>query len=178
MDTPPSEIVRMTIGRLRPFAMMLATACATGAAIAQDQGDDLQGFGIAVLNGTCKRLIVAGKDLSKDCEGKVTNTMYESTRRTGFLFVTRGGDVVVNFSGLDSPAVGDHAAALLSHVIFTQGETGSNRAKHQAYVATGTCTYTNPYAGPSHINCSASTTKGLFSASFVSDGRPPDFDGL
>ncbi|WP_294004560.1 hypothetical protein [Sphingomonas sp.] len=39
--------------------------------------------------------------------------------------------------------------------------------------ARGTCTYTNLYAGPSHIDCTASTGKGPFSAAFLSDGKPP-----
>lgn len=159
------------------LALGLTALAAVSEAIAagpQNQSGDLQNLdGFGFMNGTCQRLILAGKDVSKDCEGKVTNTMYESTGRTGFLFVTRSGNVVVNFSGVDTPAVGDHAASVLDHVIFTQGKTGSKRVKHRGYVATGTCTYTNPYAGPSHINCSASTEKGLFSASFVSDGKPP-----
>jgi hypothetical protein len=165
---------------MRLLALGLTTLAAVFEAIAagrQDQSGDLQNLdGFAVMNGTCRRLIVAGKDLSKDCMGKVTNTMYESTGRTGFLFVTRSGNVVVNFTGMDTPAVGDHAASVLDHVIFTQGKTGSKRAEHNGYRATGTCTYTNPYAGPSHINCSASTKKGLFSASFVSDGKPPGIE--
>jgi hypothetical protein len=122
-----------------------------------------------MMNGTCQRLIIAGNDASSSCQGKLTNTMYR-TGRSGFTFLA--GDVaVVTFSGADSPAKGDQAVIRLDKVIFTLVGTGT---EPNVVNATGSCSYTNPYAGPSHVSCSASTKAGRFSASFVSDGAPPD----
>ncbi|HEY0625448.1 MAG TPA: hypothetical protein VGD10_01820 [Allosphingosinicella sp.] len=124
--------------------------------------------GLAVMNGTCGRLILGGRDVSSGCESRVTNSMYKGGR-TGFTFLA--GDVaVVTFSGADTPAKGNHATVRLDRVIFTLNGAGT---KPNVVPASGTCTYTNPYAGPSRINCSASTNNGAFSASFVSDGEPP-----
>ena len=170
----------MKFGRLQAFTMALATACAATAVIAQGQSDDLPGLSsFAVMNGTCQRFIVAGEDLSEGCEGKVLNTMYESTGRTGFAFLTRSG-TSVTFSGVDTPAQGDQAHSILDRVIFTMDnkETNPKAVKSNVVEATGTCSYTNPYAGPSHINCSATTKNGSFSASFVSDGKAPDIERL
>lgn len=166
----------MTIGRLQIFIFALVTAGAAKAAIAQDQSRGLQDLsGFAVLNGTCQRFIMAGKELTKACDGKVINTMFESIGRTGFAFVTHSS-TTVTFSGVDTPAKGDQAQSIVDRVIVTieNSESDPLAVEPDVLEATGSCTYTNPYVGPSHINCSASTKEGPFSASFVSDGSPPD----
>lgn len=124
---------------------------------------------IAFLKGTCQSFVVGGKDASRKCLGKLTNTVYR-TGRSGFTFVV-GDLAVVTFSGADSPAIGNRAAIRLDKVIFTLIGTGT---PPNVIPASGRCTYTNPYAGPSHVNCSATTKDGPFSASFVSNGEPPD----
>lgn len=170
----------MTIRRLLAFTATLATTCAVSDATAQDPGLDLQGLsGFAVLDGTCQRFIVAGKDLTNECDGTVVNTMYERTGRTGFAFVTRS-NTSVTFSGGDTPAEGDQAHSVVDRVFFSIENTESDpqAVKSDVLQATGTCTYTNPYAGPSRINCSASTKDGPFIASFLSDGNPPKIERL
>ena len=125
---------------------------------------------LAIMNGQCTQLTVAGKDSTPVCLGKITNTMYK-TGRSGFIFMA--GDVaVVTFSGMDTPARGDQATVHLDAIIFTLVGTGT---PPNDIPATGSCTYTNPYAGPSRIQCTASTEAGRFSASFTSDGKEPDY---
>lgn len=148
--------------------LCLGAAATAGPAGAREQGfDNLQG--IAIMNGKCTQLTVAGMDSTRACEGKITNTMYK-TGRTGFVFMV-GDFAVVTFSGMDSPAKGDQTATRLDRIIFTLIGTGT---PPNDIPATGSCTYTNPDAGPSRINCSATTGEGKFSGSFVSDGQPPD----
>ena len=167
----PARLLRFTV-----FA--LASGFSATITAAQGQSGDLRNLsGMALMNGTCQRLIVAGRDLTKACLGKVTNSMYESTGRTGFSFVTSDNSAVT-FSGMDTPAKGNRAASILDHVIFTpkNSEADPTKVKPNVVPARGTCTYTNPYAGPSHINCTASTSMGSFSASFVSDGKAPTIE--
>lgn len=150
----------------------LAAALTTSllASEAEAQTGDMKNLaGIAILNGSCTQLTVGGKDATHACEGKITNTMYK-TGRTGFIFMV-GDLAVVTFSGADSPAKGDHASVRLDKIIFTLVGTGT---APNVIPATGSCSYTNPYAGPSRINCSASTKDGKFSGSFVSNGAEPD----
>ena len=150
------------------IAPALAFVVLPAAAEAQDRNlSNLHA--IAIMNGTCDGLVMGDKDASSGCEGKLTNTMYK-TGRSGFTFLV-GDLAVVTFSGADSPAKGNIARIRLDKVIFTLIGTGT---KPNVVPATGTCTYTNPYAGPSHVTCSASTKSGRFSGSFVSDGKPPD----
>ena len=148
----------------------LAAALMLGLAASVDAQPAPQNLAaIALLQGTCGHLVVGGKDASSRCEGKLTNSIYK-TGRSGFTFLV-GDLAVVTFSGADSPAKGDQATVRLDKVIFTLVGTGT---PPNVVPATGTCTYTNPYAGPSHVNCSAATKSGSFSASFVSNGEPPD----
>jgi hypothetical protein len=154
--------------RLYLSALALALSALQTAAQARDPGLSSL-HAIAIMNGTCKQLTIADKDASSGCEGKLTNTIYK-TGRSGFTFLV-GDLAVVTFSGADSAAKGNSATIHLDKVIFTLIGTGTDP---NVIRATGTCTYTNPYVGPSHVTCSASTKSGRFSAAFVSNGQPPD----
>lgn len=157
----------MRIGR--SFALTLAVVVAPFQVSAAPKGDLSNLAGIATLNGTCSRLVMADNDASDSCVGQAINSMYNNGR-TGFAF--QAGDMaIVTFSGIGTPAKGDLAESKLDHVIFGLVGTGT---EPNSVPATGKCTYTNPYAGPSHINCFAKTKSGTFSASFVSDGAEPD----
>lgn len=126
---------------------------------------------IVSLRGQCSKLMIAKVDFSSDCQGKLMNTAYKSGR-TGFTFWL--GDGFVTFSGADSPAMGIRASVSLDRVLLAR--VGPER--DSPLVATGTCTYTNPWAGPSHVNCRAFTKLGMVTASFVSDGQEPDISSF
>src|SRR5690349_11485706 len=121
---------------MRLYLCALATALAAPPAVAGAQDRDLGNLhAIAIMNGTCQRLIMGDKDASSGCEGKLTNTMYK-TGRSGFTFLV-GDLAVVTFSGADSPAKGNMATIRLDKVIFTLIGTGT---KPNVVPATGTCT--------------------------------------
>lgn len=125
---------------------------------------------IAMMNGRCTGLMFGGKDGSRVCGPKVVNTVYRDGR-TGFTFVV--GDIaVVTFSGSASQVkdTADIATQPLDKVIFTLTGTGT---PPNALKAAGVCTFSNPYAGVSTIDCTAHTSSGIFRASFVSDGKEP-----
>ena len=126
---------------------------------------------IATMNGKCSKLVFAGHDGSKACVPKVINDVHKDGR-VGFTFVV-GDLAVVTFSGMGQQQVKDAANTAsqpLDEVVFTLTGTG---AKPNTIKAAGVCTYTNPYAGPGKVDCTAHTSQGLFEAAFVSDGRPP-----
>jgi hypothetical protein len=124
---------------------------------------------LATMKGACSRLVLGGQDLSGACVPKIVNQVYRSGR-TGFTFVA-GEQTIVSFSGMgqdqthDNP---DQANQPIDKVTFTQPGSGP-----AAEPATGVCSYTNPYKGPSTVKCVAKTARGEFSATFVSDGAEP-----
>ncbi len=125
-------------------------------------GPDLTGM----LRGECQRLVVRGRDVSEGCTGNVMNTNYRSGR-SGFTF---GNDsVVVTFSGMDTPAVGDRAETHLDMVIVTR--IGGMSPTPRNIVATGQCQYGNPNVA-TYVRCSARTGEGEFIAHFLSNGEP------
>jgi hypothetical protein len=126
---------------------------------------------IAVMNGKCSHLIFAGHDGSSACVPKVVNDVHKDGR-VGFTLTVRNL-AVITFTGMGQEQVKDAADVAtqpLDAVIFALIGMGTkpNRLK-----AAGVCTYSNPYAGPARISCSAHTDQGIFEARFISDGRQP-----
>jgi len=125
---------------------------------------------VATMNGTCSHLVYGGRDGSKACVPKVVNDVHKDGR-TGFTFLV--GDIaVITFSGV-APQVKDDANTVtqpLDEVVLTLTGPG---AAPKTVKAAGSCTYTNPYAGPGKVDCTAHTSQGSFEASFVSDGQTP-----
>jgi hypothetical protein len=131
---------------------------------------------VATMNGHCTRLIFGGHDATPACDPIVTNSFHKDSR-TGFTFTVGASAVgaVITFSGMGQQQVKDTANVVtqpLDTVIFTliigTGTLPPNEAK-----AAGICTYSNPYAGPSTVTCTAHTSDGVFEASFISDGKEP-----
>ena len=120
-----------------------------------------------MLRGACQRLVVRGRDVSQGCTGNVMNTNYRSGR-SGFTF--GNASIVVTFSGMDTPAVGDRAETHLDMVIVTR--IGGMSPTPSNINATGRCQYSNPNAGSSYVRCSARTEEGEFIADFLSNGEP------
>ena len=126
---------------------------------------------IATMNGKCTRLVFKDRDSTSACSPNVINDVHKDGR-TGFTFVV-GDTAVITFSGMGQTQVkesADHVAQPLDTVIVSMIGTGAPPA---ATKATGACTYTNPYAGPAQVKCSAQTSNGLFEAVFLSDGQAP-----
>ena len=122
---------------------------------------------IAVLTGECSKLVVAGVDHSAICEGVIANFAYRSGH-SSFQFAATHV-VAIGFYGTDHAAQGDES-------FITVEKISINRLKGEPSImvpASGKCTYTNPYAGPSRLLCSAISDGKAYSATFVSDGGEP-----
>jgi hypothetical protein len=157
----------------RPFTLLLIGTIAATAATSSDAQGIKDLTNIVFLNGQCTELRIGSKDARSGCTGKIFNTIYR-TGRTGFTFMM-GEQAVVTFSGFGKPAVGNRGFSTLDRVLLKW--TGSE-GEREALLATGTCSFTNPYAGPSHIKCKAFTKRGTISASFVSDGKEPEIESF
>lgn len=121
---------------------------------------------LATMNGKCHKLIIGDADASEICEDVVTNAAYK-TGRSSFQFVAE--NKVVGFYGTDNPAKDDQAVLKVERVTLNlmMGMPSTSAP------ASGTCTYSSPYAGPSLIQCTAISLGKTFSATFVSDGQEP-----
>lgn len=122
---------------------------------------------LAVMDGACGKLVVAGEDATGRCEGKLINTAYRNDRSSFMAMI--GNELIVSFYGEDHAATGDTASLTVTKVTITR--IGENRPRMTD--ATGACSYTNPYAGPSHVECKATAGGKTYALSFVSDGKPP-----
>ena len=123
---------------------------------------------MSVMEGTCHEFVLQGTDATSICEPSIVNFAYRSGK-SSFQFVLRDR-AVIGFFGADEAAVGNSADLLIERIslnLLMGTET-------QSIPATGRCTYSHPYAGPSVIRCNASTEVGEFKAVFVSDGREPE----
>jgi len=134
-------------------------------------GDGLSGLKMAMMKGACTQLIVGGKDLTGQCKPSLINNAYRSGR-SSFMFGL-GEDKMVSFFGVDSQAMGDQAILTVDEIGVATGHSDGT-AQRKAHKVKGSCTYTNPYAGPSRIHCAADGFDGHYAVEFVSDGRPPD----
>ncbi|MES2444518.1 MAG: hypothetical protein V4574_16960 [Pseudomonadota bacterium] len=153
------------MGALLPLVLLpiaLSVAPAPG-------GQDLSRVAsIATMQGSCTRLVVpGGGDQTSRCTGKLLNIAYRDNRSS--FRVAMGDILLLGFYGDDQAAVGDSAVLVVRKIIITR--LGSN--KTDTLDAVGECRYTNPYAGPSHVDCKASRPGEVYEFSFVSDGKPP-----
>jgi hypothetical protein len=153
-----------------PASFALAAGAMLAAAPAASQGGLDNLATVAIMHGTCERLVVRGADHSRGCDGRIINSAH-TDGRSGFAFIDSGA--VLSFAGQDSAAVGDRATLHVDQVLVSRTDSGKPPTPENI-PASGTCEYTNPYAGVSTITCAATTGQGAFGAAFRSDGRPPD----
>ncbi|MDK1388685.1 hypothetical protein QN224_25075 [Sinorhizobium sp. 8-89] len=126
--------------------------------------------GIAMLTGTCERLVMGGDNLSGLCGGKVVQSIY-STGRTGFT-VVMGEKGAVTFSGIEGAKPdADTQLQSLDGIILNLGIEGTPPSSQ---AVTGSCTYGNPFKGPATISCQGvDANKEEYLLQFTSDGAPP-----
>lgn len=146
-------------------AVAIGALAASGSA-AQDS-PNLQSM--AILTGTCERLIVADADRSAACHGALVNLTYRNGR-TSFMFSDPQAQMAISFSGTSEVRAGDVVTLTVSMITRASGSTPTVDAEP----ASGTCDYSNPYAGRSYVRCTGTTASGGFSGSFTTNGEPPD----
>jgi hypothetical protein len=123
---------------------------------------------LAMFSGSCLKLTSPQADLTANCAGNVLNLTYPAGR-SQFSPILNNRDMPFILGGVDSHAAGDIAVLAIDYVITDPGDT-VRKVRHPAK---GTCRYSNPYAGPSTIECKADTDQGAYEFKFRSDGKPP-----
>lgn len=125
---------------------------------------------VGAVQGECKKLVVAGRDRSSECRPAVAVLIYRDGRKS---FAFSGEGMMVSFSGTREESSGNEARLTLDAVTVASYAAGGEVATDPS-PATGTCEFSNPWAGRSYIRCVATTPSGKFRGLFNSDGRPPD----
>lgn len=125
---------------------------------------------LSIITGTCNRLIIAGRDLSRGCDGRVVNTAYR-TGRIGFVFMVRDL-AVVTISGTIASSESEVAEIRVDRIFLTL--TGTETPPSD-FSADGRCQYANPNRGRAFLRCSGTTGREQFTADFMTDGSPPSF---
>jgi len=153
------------------FAAVVGLLAIVGAAQAKSQSSPM-----TIMNGTCSDLVVAGEPL-EGCDGKLMNSALDNGR-TGFYFTA--GSTVIIFSGIGDRQLkinDDNVVQPINGLIIVN--SGTDHSDHaETFRAVGSCRYNNPNKGVSKIDCHADTERGVFSATFVSNGREPQEMGL
>jgi hypothetical protein len=133
------------------------------------QAQEVGVTGMMTLDGTCKKLVVKGKDRTADCKGTLLNVDY-SDGRTGFYFVTTD-QLIVTFSNKGKQVHPDPNTAIAPVDMVIVGKDG----KFERITAVGTCKLTNPHLGrPAPVECKAEAASDVFEGFFISDGGKPD----
>ncbi len=146
---------------------LLVTANYAEARSQDKKAADLQS--IMGLDGECERLIIADKDQTANCSGKLINITYKNGR-SGFYFAMEGG-ALLTFSGMGSNQVktgADRVVQPVDMVLF------GYQQKTDQLTAVGQCDFENPYKGKARTRCSATSDMGALEVLFVSDGKPPE----
>jgi hypothetical protein len=144
------------------FAVSAAACVAAVPAAARDPVAN-----VAVLSGDCSKLVFADTNYSAICDHFIANIAYQSGHSSfQFAGVHR---LALGFYGTDHEARGDESYIMVEKVDFNDMKGGPSTMID----ANGRCTYTNPYAGPSRVECSAVASGKTYAASFLSDGEPP-----
>jgi len=126
--------------------------------------------GVAIVSGTCSKLVVGKFDASKGCKAEIASVTGPDGSVT---FIFSSGGKMLGFQGNGSgikPGAKKGTAQLPIEII----STGAGNKMTGQVGAKGTCTFANPYAGkPVAIECSAKSTELSFTGSFLSNGKPP-----
>jgi hypothetical protein len=141
--------------------------CVSGALAAEN--DAIPGLvGVVDLKGRCLRVVLGGQDVTRNCNGALSISVY-ADHRAGFHFAMGNGHII-SISGLPE-ANGNANVIVVDRVVLNEGlETN----KPQTFTASGRCSYGDPYKGRMTIRCNGSFGKSTdFTAAFETDGKPP-----
>lgn len=157
----------------RQFACVAAVFLAS-AATAQPVLATAQAF---IMHGACTQLKVGLRDLTSTCEGRLVS-FTTANGRVAFVF-SFGGEGLLQFAGSgpkQRKLPGERAIQPIDRVRFTLARTA--QADATTTPANGSCIYGNPFAGTSRVTCRVKAGRGWFSATFVTDGQPPENSSL
>jgi len=149
------------IGMLLPMALAMAPAAA-------DRPDLSRIASTTTLQGTCQKLVLpGGGDNTARCAGKIAHIAYRDGRSSFRIAVA--GSILIGFYGNEGTAIGDTATLAVTRILVTPPfARGADVLE-----AEGECRFTDPGAGPVHIECKATRPGEVYELLFASDGNPP-----
>ncbi|MCJ2015765.1 hypothetical protein [Methylobacterium sp. J-076] len=120
------------------------------------------------LDGTCDKLVVAGRDVSAQCGNTLLNAV--SRNRTTFDFTTKDGQVI-SFSGNGAQQEATEETDPLQPInVVSESKTGSEVGA--PVLAIGACRFTAPEKGRTSIECEAKTADGrVYAGTFVTAAK-------
>lgn len=121
------------------------------------------------LDGTCERLVIAGQDFSASCKNTLTNGV--SRNRISFDFSTGQGRAL-SFSGNGAQQDRTEETDPLQPInLVIPSETVPEGVVQGPLVAVGACRFSTPSAGKTAIVCEATSAKGRYEGTFVTDAK-------
>lgn len=129
---------------------------------------------MAMLTGTCERLIVDGHDFTSGCtSGKIIQSIY-SNGRTGWYLPIGDKGALVTLTGISGAKPDANSQIQSVDGLFVN--LGIPGVKPTSEHITGSCLYSNPYLGPTSITCTAKNATGATTVlEFRTDGSAPQF---
>lgn len=126
--------------------------------------------GMAVIEGRCESLVVAGRP-RRGCQGKLMNTKLKDGR-TGFYFIAE--NTIITFSGLSQERVKSNGDEMVQPVDMLIANNVKDPAHPDKYRVAGSCRFGSRYdSRPERIRCQADTARGRFEGVFVTSGEAP-----
>ena len=127
------------------------------------------------MKGLCRHMTMNGEEL-KPCKGTLASFSYDDGRQS-FIFAngsltTQDTQMTITFSGNAQGQVAQADGSVTRPVdLVISGSTPQNMTDHPA---TGTCTFSDPFAGVAKISCQAKTDTANWTGEFITDGGKPD----
>lgn len=154
--------------------MMMKTSLIASALILAPLAAQAQNKAVApplmVSAGKCDKLIVAGKDVTKQCKNEVASLPMPGGV---VMFIFNQGKTLIGFSGDATKLAGDNKTGIAGVPVIDVNIRSGKEPKIIA-VKDGLCKFSDPYSGkPAIVTCTAKTAEGTFTGSFKSNGKPP-----
>ncbi|MDI7775479.1 hypothetical protein [Asticcacaulis sp. EMRT-3] len=127
---------------------------------------------MTLYHGTCPSLSRPDSAPASDCQPALLVNSY-ADGFLGYVFVTGSppaSQSAVSFFG--------DTTGMMEGSVQIEAVTIAAPDKSQTLDARGTCTRSGPDDGAQTVNCEATTDDGMYTATFVSDGQPPQVKNL
>ncbi|BCP53228.1 hypothetical protein K32_18450 [Kaistia sp. 32K] len=125
---------------------------------------------VMVSAGKCDKLVVAGKDATKQCKNEVASAPLPGGV---VMFIFTQGKTLIGFTGDATKLAGDTKTGIAG-VPVVEVSVRSGKEPKVLKAKSGVCKFSDPYSGkPAIVSCTADTAEGRFTGSFKSNGKAP-----
>lgn len=125
---------------------------------------------VMVSAGKCDKLVVAGKDVTKQCKNEVASLPLPGGV---VMFIFTQGKTLIGFTGDATKLAGDKKTGIAGVPVVDVNIRSGTEPK-VIVAKDGVCKFSDPYSGkPAIVSCTAKTAEGTFTGSFKSNGKPP-----